>query len=161
AYGTSVTLGTTPASHYHLNAYSGDCSGSSCMLSMTANRTVSASFALDQYTLTVNVVGTGTVSFGSVSNCSGPTCTGTFNYGDTPTITQSAGNGYHFSGWGGACTGTGTCAPQITGPTTVNATFTQQVQLSLSTGMGGGTLAPTSPAANGSCGTNCYLFDVN
>jgi hypothetical protein len=163
AYGTSVTLGTTPAAHYHLNAFSGDCSGATCTLTMTANHTVSASFALDQYTLTVTTSGTGTVSFGSQTNCSG-TCQAIFNYGDMPTVTQSAGTGYHFSGWGGACTGTGTCAPTITGTTSVTATFTQQVQLSLSTGMGGGTLVPTTPASNGPCPggmMGCYLFDIN
>jgi uncharacterized repeat protein (TIGR02543 family) len=164
AYGTPVTLTATGAPHYHLSAWGGDgtCTGTNpCAPTMTANHTVTASFALDQYTLTVTVVGGGTVSFGSVSSCSGPTCSGTFNYGDAPSVTQSAGPGYRFTGWSGACSGTGACMPTISGNTNVTATFTQQVQLTWSVSSnGGGSVAP-SPAANSSCGAGCGNYDIN
>lgn len=73
-------------------------------------------------TLTVGVSGTGTVS----SNPSGIFCPGTcsagFSYGTTVNLTASPSAS--FSGWSGACSGTGACTLTMSSPASVSATFT-------------------------------------
>ena len=55
AYGTSVTLTATPADGYVIDTWSGNCSGSAstCALTMTADKSVGASFLVTTRTLTV------------------------------------------------------------------------------------------------------------
>lgn len=69
------------------------------------------------YTLTVNTsgIGTGTVTGTStppgtpgITNCSG-TCSSSYNSGITVNLTATPTGGSTFAGWGGDCTGTGTC----------------------------------------------------
>jgi hypothetical protein len=76
------------------------------------------------YTLTVNKSGsgTGTVTGGSI-NC-GSTCTQTGIAGNTAiTLVATPQSGGIFTGWSGACTGTGNCNLTIGANTTVGATF--------------------------------------
>lgn len=53
--GTSVTLGAVPAANSAFTGWSGSCSGSSrtCSVTMTADKTVTASFSLKTYTIRV------------------------------------------------------------------------------------------------------------
>ena len=74
-------------------------------------------------TVTVNQAGTGT---GTVtSNPSGidcrTTCNGQFSLGSTVNLTAAPDPGSVFAGWGGDCTGTGSCS--LTQNATVTATF--------------------------------------
>jgi trimeric autotransporter adhesin len=75
-------------------------------------------------TLTVGVSGGGTVS----SNPSGiscpSSCTTGFSLGTIVNLTPSPSPGYSFSGWSGACSGTGACSFTMTNSTSVSATFT-------------------------------------
>lgn len=73
----------------------------------------SVSFAA-QYYLTINA-GAG----GTVSQTSGYEPAGT-----TVTLTASPNAGYTFSGWQGACSGTGSCQVTMNAPETVSAQFT-------------------------------------
>lgn len=75
--------------------------------------------------LTVNKQGSGTVtSVPAGINC-GATCSATFTFGSTVTLTAATLSGSTFAGWsGGGCSGTGTCVVILGGATTVTATFT-------------------------------------
>jgi hypothetical protein len=160
-YGTQVTLTATPASGYSFTGWSGGgCTGNgTCVVTMTAATSVTATFANGSAGLAVTKSGTGT---GTVSsnpagiNC-GTTCSGNFSNGTTVILTATADPGSTFAGWSGACSGTGTCSVMImTGtPVAVTANFTLDTEtLSVTkSGTGGGTV--TSAPSGISCGATC------
>jgi RHS repeat-associated protein len=69
----------------------------------------------NEYTLTVNTVGSGTVT----RNSEGP-----YHISDVVTLTAVADSGWTFSGWS-ECTGTGTCSVTMDSDKTITATFVQ------------------------------------
>jgi hypothetical protein len=69
---------------------------------------------LDEYALTVNITGNGTVT---------PSPSGPYHYGDVVDLTPDPDDGWTFSEWGGACTGFGACSVTMDGDKTVSATF--------------------------------------
>jgi uncharacterized repeat protein (TIGR02543 family) len=93
---------------------------------MSANRTVTATFSQNNYTLSVSLSGSGTVvSSPTGINC-GSGCSASFTSGTNVTLTATAATGYTFSGWSGACAGTSpTCSVSMTVARSVTATFTQ------------------------------------
>ena len=75
--------------------------------------------------LTVSVTGSGTVA-SSPSGISCPsTCAAGFAAGTPVTLTATPASGWIFSGWGGACSGSGGCTVTMNSPQSVSATFTQ------------------------------------
>lgn len=76
-------------------------------------------------TLSVNVAGTGTGSVsGSGLACPG-VCSQTYPGGTLATVTATPGSdGSTFTGWSGACTGTGPCSTTMSSDRAVTATFT-------------------------------------
>jgi Pro-kumamolisin, activation domain/Divergent InlB B-repeat domain len=135
ASGTQVTLNETPASGWNFSGWSGACSGSgSCMVTMSSAKSVTATFTQITYLLSVGVSGSGTVtSSPSGINC-GSTCNASFNSGTQVTLNEAPGSGYSFSGWSGACGGTGSCMVTMSAAESVTATFTSS----------GGSGSPTS-----------------
>jgi uncharacterized repeat protein (TIGR02543 family) len=99
-HGTSVTLNATPGTGYHFVGWSGDTSTAANPISLvvTSNKNLTATFAINTYTLTVNVVGTGTI----VRSPDQPT----YNHGTSVTLTAGAPTGWHFVGWTGDTTTT-------------------------------------------------------
>ncbi|MHB1045548.1 MAG: SMP-30/gluconolactonase/LRE family protein [Thermoanaerobaculia bacterium] len=76
-------------------------------------------------TLTVTRNGTGTGSVFSSPlgvNC-GATCNASYPIGTVVTLTPVANPGATFTGWSGACTGTGACSVTMSAARSVNATF--------------------------------------
>jgi hypothetical protein len=123
--GSSVTLTATPATGSVFTSWSGACSGTgACTVTMNNARSVSATFTLLPETLTVGVSGSGTVTSSPTGiSCPG-SCSAVFSYGTTVTLSASPASGYLFSGWSGACSGTGVCAITMNNATSVSATFT-------------------------------------
>jgi hypothetical protein len=80
---------------------------------MDGDKTVSATFAKDTFTLTVNQSTGGTIA---------PT-TAAYDAGTVVQLTATADPSYHFVEWTGACTGTGSCSVTMDGDKTVGATF--------------------------------------
>jgi uncharacterized repeat protein (TIGR02543 family) len=141
--GTVVTLTATPAANGQFTGWSGACSGTAatCAVTMNAAQSVTATFALKQFALSVTPVGPGTVSVQpSAAN-------NLYNAGTLVTLTATPAANAQFTGWSGACSGTAaTCAVTMNATQSVTATFTaQQVVLTLTT-VGDGSIAadPTS-----------------
>ena len=92
---------------------------------MVAARSVTATFTLNQYPLSVSLAGTGGGSVSSTPpgiNC-GVDCTENYDYGSLVSLTAVADSGSTFSGWGGACTGSGDCEVTMAEALSVTATF--------------------------------------
>jgi uncharacterized repeat protein (TIGR02543 family) len=118
-YGDVITLTATADPHWTFAGWSGGLSGADnpATMTITGNTVVTATFALEAHTLTVNVVGGGSVE-------RDPDWA-TYPYGTVVTLTARADYAWTFSGWSGALSGTeNPGAVTITGNTTVTATFT-------------------------------------
>jgi hypothetical protein len=126
-YGTVVTLTATPDTGSTFVGWSGACTNSSgdCVVTMTAARSVIATFSLNQYPLSVSLAGdgNGVVSSTPAGIECGTDCTHSYGYGTMVSLTAAADSGFIFSGWGGACTGSGDCEVTMTEALSVTATF--------------------------------------
>jgi hypothetical protein len=123
---TVVTLTATPDSGSVFTGWSGACTGTGpCSVSMTAARSVTATFMTQTYGLTVTKDGTGAGTVTSTPgaiNC-GSTCTATYDIDTVVTLTATPDTRSTFTGWSGACTGTGPCTVDMTAARSVGATF--------------------------------------
>jgi hypothetical protein len=86
--------------------------------SVNASHTISATFAINTYLLTVTKAGTGsgnvTASIGTLV-WNGNVGTATYNAGTKVTLTATANTGSTFTGWSASCSGTGSCSTVIIG----------------------------------------------
>ena len=146
--GTPVTLTATPAANYGFAGWSGACTGTGdCTLTMDAAKSVRATFTLLPK-LTVTRSGSGTVT-GPGINCTGD-CTEYYPSGTLVTLTATPAVGSVFTGWSGACTGTGDCTLTMDAAKSVRATFALLRTLTV-TRTGNGTV--TGPGID--CGADC------
>jgi Tol biopolymer transport system component len=122
--GTAVTLTAAPAANAVFIGWSGACTGTgSCVLPMTTDASVTATF--DTATLSVTRAGLGAglvTSSPSGINC-GLDCSESYLPGTSVTLTAAASAGGTFSGWSGACSGTGPCVLNMSTDASVVATF--------------------------------------
>lgn len=157
--GTSVTLSAVPATGSRFAGWSGACTGTSlsCTVSMSQSRSVTASFALLSFALTVarDGTGTGTVTSTPSGLSCGSTCSVSRTYGTQLSLSAKPAVGSAFAGWGGACTGTGVCSVTLSEASRVTATFvrTHNTLTVARAGTGAGSIA-SSPAGIG-CGSAC------
>jgi YVTN family beta-propeller protein len=162
AGGTRVTLTASAAAGSSFAGWSGDgCSGTaSCVVTLTDNTTVSATFTvIPSFMLSVVAGGTGSgtvTSNPSGINC-GSMCDASFQSGTGVTLTASAASGSTFAGWsGGGCSGTASCVVILTGDTTVTSTFTATPSFNLLVALAGtGSGMVTSNPSGISCGASC------
>ncbi len=157
---SQVTLNASPAQGWRFAGWSGACTGTgSCTVTMTQNLSVAATFTeIPMYTLTVSTNGNGAVtSTDGLISCPG-TCSHSYLDNTQVTLNATPAAGWTFSGWSGACSGTGSCVVTITQNLSVGATFTQlSYTLTLST-VGEGTVTSTDGFINcpGTC-SHSYL----
>ena len=108
-----------------------------CTMTMVSSKTVTAQFdgsgttptptpAPGNFTLSVTRAGTGTgtVSSAPAGISYGATCSAQFAQGTSVTLSATPDSGFTFSGWSGACSGTGACAVTLSANASVTATFT-------------------------------------
>ncbi|HEY0703403.1 MAG TPA: choice-of-anchor D domain-containing protein [Candidatus Acidoferrales bacterium] len=162
ATGTQITLTAAPATGSTFTGWGAPCSGTgTCVVTLTAATTVTATFAptITNFTLTVTKAGAGTGTVTSAPagiNC-GATCAAPFASGTQITLTAAPATGSTFTGWGAPCSGTGTCVVTIAAATSVSATFapsTTNFTLTV-TKAGTGTGTVTSAPAGINCGATC------
>ena len=132
-----------------------------------SNHTISASFAINTYDLTVNKLGSGSGTLASYPpgiDC-GTTCAKSYDYGTEVEFGAIPDPESTFTGWSGACSGTGTCKVTMDSERTVTATFEvssgiKQYALTVIKS-GGGTGTVTSLPSGIECGAECVgVFDA-
>ncbi len=119
---TGLTNGTTYSFYITaVNSYGESAPSSPVALTPAATHTLSVSVSSSNN-------GSGTVtSSPSGINC-GSTCTATVTSGATVTLTATPVSGSTFTGWSGACSGTGSCVVTMDANKTVTATFATSTQ---------------------------------
>jgi uncharacterized repeat protein (TIGR02543 family) len=121
-YGQNQTFLITPDIGYHVSDVIADGTSVGSVSSYTFynindNHIITAKFALNQYTLTINIIGGGTVSKNPDKHY--------YTHGETVQITAIPGQDWTFSGWSGPISGlTNPTNITITSNITVSATFT-------------------------------------
>jgi hypothetical protein len=160
AQGAMVTLAAAPSPGSTFMGWSGaGCAGTgSCVVTMNAATTVTATFTAMTVPLTVAKAGTGTGTVTSSPagiNC-GADCTEAYTVGTGVTLSAAADVGSVFAGWsGGGCAGTGTCMVTLSTAQTVTATFTLNTYGVNVTKAGTGAGTVTSSPAGINCGADC------
>jgi uncharacterized protein YhjY with autotransporter beta-barrel domain len=144
----------------------GSCLGSntdaSCDVLVAEGQSVNitAVFAAEGGFLSVNTFGTGSGSVtSSDQNIACPSdCSHTYTSSETVTLSPTPASGSTFTGWSGACSGTGSCIVTMSGSQSVSANFTADTQegglLSVTIG-GPGTGIVTSNDGNILCPEDC------
>jgi hypothetical protein len=152
APGTVVTVTANPATGYHFDHWSGDLSGSTnpTTITMNSDKSVTAVFALDQETLTVNVTGQGDVALDPPG--------GMYDYGTSVQLTANAASDWGFDHWEGDLTGsTNPATLLMNGPKNVTAVFViNQYTLTVDI-VGQGTVALNPPGGTYPAGTSVQL----
>ncbi len=147
--GTTITLTATPEDGSTFSSWTGDCSGTGTTVDipMDGDKTCTATFTPNIYTVTSSKTGNGIIS---------PETTQSFNHNDTTTFTVTPDSGYSVSmsgTCGGALVGTTYTTAPVTADCTVIATFTRPALTITKTGNGTGTV--TSAPAGIACGAIC------
>ena len=152
-YGDTVTLTATADIGWTFAGFSGDTATNS--ITIDGNKTVTAAFTQNEYTLTINKIGSGTVTADPAKT--------TYHYDDVVTLTAIADTGWTFGGFSGD---TATNSITIDGNKTVTAAFTQnEYSLSINTiGSGTVTVLPSGSLSlrrySYSYGSTRYGLDV-
>ena len=119
-YGTVVQLTAVPDTGWTFSSWSGNLSGSTnpTSITMNGNKSVTAHFTQNQYTLTVTIDGSGSVTKSPDQ--------ATYTYGQVVTLTAVPGTGWAFSSWTGDLTGSqNPTTITMNGNKAVTAHFTQ------------------------------------
>ena len=173
--GETLTLTATPDEGSTFSGWAGECastSGNECEVTMSAARSVEASFEEEgggptEYPLTTHVTGEGTIE------CAPPggDCGAGHEYlaGTTVTLTAVADEGWEFLEWTGACAGTllPACEVTIEEATEVGAVFesepgTPTPPLTINIEEGSGTVVsnPAGIECTGSEGESCSTEEI-
>ncbi|MCB0112110.1 MAG: InlB B-repeat-containing protein, partial [Caldilineaceae bacterium] len=135
----TVTLNATADPGWRFDGWSGDATGTTnpLVLQLTGNTVVTATFSQEHYTLTTDVVGSGSVVPSPQQD--------SYVYGDVVTLVAEPTVGWSFVGWSDQGLGTdSTVQVTITGNTTISAIFAKNEYTIARTVIGSGnlTLAP-------------------
>ena len=125
--GTTVSLSATPNAGYVFTGWSGACTGTGpCSVTMNGAESASATFALapsDTLSVTNAESADGVVKSADASIDCGTTCSAGYLPGTIVSLSATPNAGYVFTGWSGACTGTGPCSVTMNGAQSVIAAF--------------------------------------
>lgn len=119
--GTEVTLTAEPVQDWAFGGWGGDLTGTTnpITLTMDSDKTVTATFIWPEHLLTVNTLGSGSVTRAPHD--------GPYQHGEEVTLTAVGEPGWTFSNWSGDLTGTDNPATlTMDGPKEVTATFVQK-----------------------------------
>jgi len=149
--GETVTLEAEPALGSEFVEWEGcdeEPSEDECEVAIEEDRVVAAVFDLEppaEFALTVSLAGagSGTVTSSPAGIDCGIDCSEAFASGTEVTLTATPATGSTFSGWSGACTGTGACKVTMSATRSVTATFAKEA---IPPGPGPGTAVVASTA---------------
>lgn len=120
---TVVTLKATAAKGWRFTGWGGACSGTNtCKVTTTTSTSVTATFA-QLFTLRVSKTGHGEVTSKPKDISCGGVCKAKFESGTSVALHETPAKGWHFAGWGGACSGTGSCTVTLDAAAVVSALF--------------------------------------
>jgi photosystem II stability/assembly factor-like uncharacterized protein/subtilisin-like proprotein convertase family protein len=157
--GSVITLYASPASGSVFSGWNDVPSTlQSYTFTMDRARTVTARFDLAaQLSVVLTGLGQGGVTSPSfIGSCHNSGCVKELVLGSTVTLTASPVTGSFFTGWGGACAGTGTCTITLSSATTVTATFEAGAWLGVSKPVLGSTYGMVWSTPSGvNCGSTC------
>jgi len=156
--GASTTVTVTPNMGFSIADVTG-CGGTLTGATyttapITADCAISASFATTKHTLSVAVIGLGTVHTSPADMACTGNCGQSYEEGTVVTLTPSAAAGFVFSSWSGCDSVSGIqCTVTLTAAKNVTVTFSPTYNLNLMvTGQGTVHTAPgTDLACSGSC----------
>jgi hypothetical protein len=169
--GKVVTLTPEAGGGSEFTGWSGACTGTgSCEVAIGEARSVTARFDLEEgepppseFQLTVlrTGAGAGTVSSSPVGIACGEVCAASFQSGLVVTLAPVAGPDSEFTGWSGACSGTGSCEIAMDEAKSAGADFEPEAVAPpprytltvVRAGSGSGTVA--SSRAGIYCGSKC------
>jgi uncharacterized repeat protein (TIGR02543 family) len=155
---TSISLSAIPLPGASFVSWSGVCPGSTnptCIFTVTANVTATATFTTQQVTLGTNIVGPGTIQQTPAGT--------TFTAGTAIKLTATPNTGASFVNWSGACVGSTSpvCNFTINNNTQGAATFSAGAQVSLATSVvGPGTIQQSPTGSSFTSGTSITLTAV-
>jgi len=159
----TVQLSATPSSGYVFKQWTGACSGAgNCAVVMSSDRTVAASFELEEapiqeFDLTITRLGSGSVVSTNEGIDCGIDCAERYLEGTFVTLQALPDFGYLFDGWTGACSGVGNCTIEMNSDREVTASFienTSTENFTLDVVVSGSGLVSSSPSGI-SCGNDC------
>jgi len=152
-HGSSVPVTATADTNYHFTGWTGtavgagkvaNASSASTTVTMDADYTLQANFAIDKRTLTISSTSGGSVTTPGEGSYQ-------YNHGSSAPVTATAQANYHFTGWTGTAVGAGKVANAGSASTTVtmDADYTLQANfaidkrtLSISSTSGGSVTTP-------------------
>jgi len=142
-YGETQVFAITATTGYHIldvgvDGASVGAVSAYTFTNVTANHTITAAFAINTYNVTTATTGTGSGSI--ILNPAG----GTYDHGTVVTATATAAVSSNFTGWSGACVGTGTCSVTIDAPKSISAAFTLKTYTVTPTAGAGGSISPNT-----------------
>lgn len=153
-----LTAKAEPGSEFE--GFGGACGGDSCEIDPVvpgAMYEITATFNRvrpSQFPLSVSVGGSGRVTSAPAGISCPATCSGQFAADSTVTLTATPTPGWSFAGFGGACSGTASCAVAMNAPKSVTATFAPpNTVYALAVATAGGTVTSDVPGIV--CGTSC------
>jgi len=129
AKNTAVTLSASAHPGYTFIGWSDSRCGEkeTCTIAMTRETSVSATFSLNMYNLSVHLpaenTGSGSVRSTSSDISCGADCSEAYPHGTLVTLTATADSGSTFLGWTGNCSGTSACRVTMDAVKNVGAIF--------------------------------------
>lgn len=152
-----IQITATEANGNTFSHWTGACAGqpAACWLTMDQNRSTSAHFGTNNYTLNVTSTGPGTVTGTGGISCN-PTCQGSYPYNTTVYLSANPNTGASLSAWSGSCSGSApTCTVTMNTSRSVGATFaTNSYTLTTTVSAGSGSISPISGGGS-SCSSSC------
>lgn len=124
---TAGIISVTASSQILVTVPQGATTGRVTVTTVGGTATSAENFTL-QNTLSVNVAGTGSGTVNSITEglafvCSSGTCSSDFDSSSSLVLAATPGNGSLFTGWSGACAGTGNCSVTLGTDKSATATF--------------------------------------
>jgi Divergent InlB B-repeat domain len=157
----SVSLTPAPANGFRFVEWGGACTGTaSCVVTMDQARLVSAQFdpipGAQNFTLTVAVIGNGSVSSQPVGISCAADCIEAYPANTQVTLIATPGANQSFAGWSGACSGASSCVVTMNQVNSVSASFAPitAAQFTLTTSVTGNGRITSNPAGI-DCGSTC------